>query len=155
MKIKASITGIMILFFCNAKAENFLTIEYLDGETAKEQLANVSKIVFDSDENISLNLNDGYEKDYGKISDVQKIVFMDIEKMETHLVRATSMKIYPNPSTETISIEGLEDGQIVHIYSISGKLEQTSKESAINVSNLSNGEHIVVAGNLTAKIVKK
>jgi len=145
----------MLTACCVAGAETILTVEYLDGKTAQKELAKVSRIVFDGSQNISLDLNDGNTKDLGNVSNVQKIVFADGELASVDQTNATSVKIYPNPTTESISIEGLEQGQQVKIYSISGKLAQVSNESVINVSSLSNGEYIVVVGQTVAKLIKK
>lgn len=153
--LKTLITGLMLTACCVAGAETILTVEYLDGKTAQKELAKVSRIVFDGSQNISLDLNDGNTKDLGNVSNVQKIVFADGELASVDQTNATSVKIYPNPTTESISIEGLEQGQQVKIYSISGKLAQVSNESVINVSSLSNGEYIVVAGQTVAKLIKK
>lgn len=153
--LKTLITGLMLTACCVAGAETILTVEYLDGKTAQKELAKVSRIVFDGSQNISLDLNDGNTKDLGNVSNVQKIVFADGELASVDQTNATSVKIYPNPTTESISIEGLEQGQQVKIYSISGKLAQVSNESVINVSSLSNGEYIVVVGQTVAKLIKK
>ncbi len=153
--LKTLMTGLMLTACCVAGAETILTVEYLDGKTAQKELAKVSRIVFDGSQNISLDLNDGNTKNLGNVSNVQKIVFADGELASVDQTNATSVKIYPNPTTESISIEGLEQGQQVKIYSISGKLAQVSNESVINVSSLSNGEYIVVVGQTVAKLIKK
>lgn len=153
--LKTLITGLMLTACCVAGAETILTVEYLDGKTAQKELAKVSKIVFDGNENISLNLNDGNTNDLGNVSDVQKIVFADGQLSSVDQSKAVSVKIYPNPTTESISVEGLENGQQVKIYSISGKLAQVSNEPVINVASLENGEYIVVVGNNVAKMIKK
>lgn len=153
--LKTLITGFMLTACCVAGAETILTVEYLDGQAKQEQLAKVSKIVFDGSENISLDLNDGNTKALGNVSSVQKIVFADGVLTSANQVNATSIKIYPNPTTESISIEGIEDGQQVKIYSVSGKLAQVSNDSVINVASLANGEYIVVVGQTVAKMIKK
>lgn len=155
MKIKNLISGFMLFACLGVSAETILTVEYLDGKTAQEQLAKVSKIVFDNGENISISYSDGGSKDFGKISNTQKIVFAEGEISSVEQSSAASVKIYPNPTTESISVDGLSEGQEVKIYSVSGKLAISTNESVINVGNLSNGEYIVVAGQTVAKIIKK
>lgn len=153
--LKTLITGLMLTACCVAGAETILTVEYLDGKTAQKELAKVSKIVFDGNENVSLNLNDGNSKNLGNVSNMQKIVFAEGDLSSLTQSNAVSVKIYPNPTSESIIVEGVEDGQQVKIYSISGKLAQVSNESIINVGSLANGEYIVVVGQTVAKLIKK
>lgn len=155
MKLRTLMTGFIFSACIGAGAETILTVEYLDGKTAKTQLAKVSKITFDANQNVGLTYPDGNAKDLGNVSTVQKIVFADGDLSSVGQVASSAVKIYPNPTTESISIEGLEDGQQVNIYSLSGKLAKSTNESVINVSNLANGEYIVVAGQTVAKLIKK
>lgn len=152
---KTLITLFSLMACYCANAESILTVEYLDGNKAKEQLALLSKIEFNGNGNITFDYVSGGSKDFGNVSNTQKIVFSDGDLSSSKQGTASSISVYPNPSSETIRIEGMRDGQVVKIYSVAGKLERTSNESTINVSNLSNGEYFVVIGQTVAKLIKK
>jgi len=54
----------------------------------------------------------------------------------------TEVKLYPNPASDFIKIEGAT-GAIIEIYDLSGKLIMTSESSEINISNLKSGIYII------------
>ncbi len=153
---KTLITLFSLFTLYGASAETLLTVEYLEGKSAQEQLAKLSKIEFDGKGNMTFNYNNGSTKDMGNVLNTQKIVFTEGEWTSAKQVAATQVvRIYPNPTTETIGIVGKESDQVVKIYSTTGNLVQTSNESNINVSKLPNGEYFVVIGQTVAKMVKK
>lgn len=154
-KTLITLFSLMLMACYCANAESILTVEYLDGNKAKEQLALLSKIEFNGNGNITFDYVSGGSKDFGNVSNTQKIVFSDGDLSSSKQETTSSISVYPNPSSETIRIEGMRDGQVVKIYSVAGKLERTSNESTINVSNLSNGEYFVVIGQTVAKLIKK
>lgn len=145
-----------LLTCCFANAETILTVEYLNGQEAKEQLAVLSKIVFDKSGNMTFSYNSGDSKNLGNVSDVQKIVFAEgeitsIEKQTS----GTSIQIYPNPTAESISIVGMKEGETVRIFNQLGVLTLTSQSSEINVNQLTNGQYFVVVGETVVKLIKK
>lgn len=145
-----------LLTCCFANAETILTVEYLNGQEAKEQLTILSKIVFDKSGNMTFSYNSGDNKNLGNVSDVQKIVFAEgeitsIEKQTS----GTSIQIYPNPTAESISIVGMKEGETVRIFNQLGVLTLTSQSSEINVNQLTNGQYFVVVGETVVKLIKK
>lgn len=145
-----------LLTCCFANAETILTVEYLNGQEAKEQLAVLSKIVFDKSGNMTFSYNSGDSKNLGNVSDVQKIVFAEgeitsIEKQTS----GTSIQIYPNPTAESISIVGMKEGETVRIFNQLGVLTLTSQSSEINVNQLTNGQYFIVVGETVVKLIKK
>lgn len=138
-----------------ASAETILTVEYLDGSEKKEQLEKLSKIVFQNG-NIAFDYNSGETKDFGSLSNTQKIVFSDgvLTKVDDQS-SDVMVQVYPNPTAESISIVGKKDGEFVKIYNMLGTLVLYSQESEISVSSLANGSYIVVVGNSIIKLIKK
>lgn len=145
-----------LLTCCFANAESILTVEYLDGKEAQEQLAALSKIVFDKSGNMTFSYNSGNTKDFGNVSGIQKIVFAEGEltNVETQL-SGTKIQIYPNPSAETITIVGKNEGEIIKIFNQQGVLALTSSASEINVNQLADGQYFVVVGETVVKLIKK
>lgn len=72
-------------------------------------------------------------------------------------VEETSISIYPNPATSTITLSGI-NGNVV-IYDIMGKKVKTMDISegfaTIDVSSLPNGLYIIHAGTASTKFIKK
>lgn len=54
-----------------------------------------------------------------------------------------SAKIYPNPTSDTFSIEMENEIKSIEIYSLQGQKVMTSNEKNVNISNLSKGMYLV------------
>lgn len=65
-------------------------------------------------------------------------------------------KLYPNPVTDVLYIDGVQDGSLIHIYDSSGRkvMAPNLEHHCIPVSNLNNGLYFIVIDNLRAKFVK-
>ena len=65
------------------------------------------------------------------------------------------IKIYPNPASTTLNIQGLPDKWLIEVYDITGKLAMSSegktKECTLDVSGLQAGLYIVEIINQTNK----
>ena len=60
----------------------------------------------------------------------------------------TSFSIYPNPTSQSIYVKGIENIKSIKIYSILGSLQkEVSQSSQINVSELASGVYIVKVDN--------
>ncbi|MEL6650212.1 MAG: discoidin domain-containing protein, partial [Bacteroidota bacterium] len=66
------------------------------------------------------------------------------------------LQVYPNPATSAILIDGLEEGEVVQIYSMLGNLVATSQTRKVNVATLTKGIYIIrVEGRKPVKFVKE
>lgn len=155
--MRKTLIGVFSLLSCYfANADTILTVEYLDGKDAKEQMEKLSKIAFDNSGNMTFVYNNGESKDFGILSNTQKIIFS--EGVLTNVddrSSASSIHVFPNPAEETIKVVGLADGESVKIYNMVGTLVLVSQSSVINVSHLADGQYLVVAGNSIIKLIKK
>jgi hypothetical protein len=73
-------------------------------------------------------------------------------------VKTKALRIYPNPSSDLLYIEGMTEAEELVIYASNGKVvmrERISAQQALNISILANGIYFVRAGNYTGKFVKK
>ncbi len=71
---------------------------------------------------------------------------------------ATEMSVYPNPAKDVINLSGVENGTIIRIYDMTGKvvMQLTATENTqINVSGLNKGVYVVAAGASKVKFVKE
>ena len=67
------------------------------------------------------------------------------------------MSVYPNPTTEYVNLEGIEEGSLVTIYNLQGivVLETTFNNQPINVKELSNGMYTLQVEGVSVKLLKK
>lgn len=153
---KTLICVFSLLSCCFANADTILTVEYLDGSEKKEQLEKLSKIVFDQNGNMTFDYNSGDTKSFGNLSNTQKIVFSDgvLTNVASHPSSA-SIQVVPNPASESISINGMQEGDVVKVYTMVGSLVLTSQEPEINVAGLADGQYIITVGNSVIKLIKK
>ncbi len=72
-------------------------------------------------------------------------------------VSAINLSVYPNPTTEYVNLEGIEEGSIVTIYNLQGivVLETTFNNQPINVKELSNGMYTLQVEGVSVKLLKK
>ena len=145
-----------LLSCCIANADTILTVEYLDEKEQKEQLEKLSKIVFDINGNMTFSYNSGESRDFGNVSNTQKIIFSEglLTKVDNQS-SVSPIQVFPNPTTETVTVLGKKDGEIAKIYSITGNLVLSSQDSEIDVSQLVDGQYLMVIGNTILKLIKK
>ena len=70
-----------------------------------------------------------------------------------------SNTIYPNPTDETLDIKGLEETDIIYIYSMSGQLLDMHKSiTPLNLSKYSSGLYLIKSisenGEHISKVIK-
>ncbi len=139
-----------------ANADTILSVEYNDGNNSKEQMEKLSKIAFDKSGNMTFVYNNGDTKDFGILSNTQKIIFSEgVLANVDDRSSASSIHVFPNPTEETIKVVGLADGESVKIYNLVGTLVLVSQSSEINVSHLADGQYLVVVGNSIIKLIKR
>lgn len=71
---------------------------------------------------------------------------------------ATKLCVYPNPAKEVINVAGVENGTLIKVYDMTGKLvvQQTATENTqINVSGLNKGVYVIAAGEHKVKFAKQ
>ena len=70
------------------------------------------------------------------------------------------LAVYPNPATDKITIDGVENISSIKVYSISGRLEkEVFNSNQVDISNLASGIYLVKVSNgnavLSEKIIKQ
>lgn len=78
-----------------------------------------------------------------------------IEKIETN--ETALFRIWPNPASSYIHIEGIETGESVEIYDLTGRRISTSvfEGAIISTENLTPGMYLISAGGQTARLIVK
>lgn len=72
--------------------------------------------------------------------------------------QAAELSVYPNPAKDELHVSGVENGTLIKVYDMTGKLvaQQTATENnAINVSGLNKGVYVVAAGSSKVIFVKE
>ncbi len=72
--------------------------------------------------------------------------------------QAAELIVYPNPAKDELRVNGVENGTVLLVYDMTGKLvaQQTATENTvINVSGLNKGVYVVAAGERKIKFVKE
>ena len=67
--------------------------------------------------------------------------------------KSDRFSIYPNPASNSITIEG-NLGSTISIYSVNGQLVKTTSKRNIDIAQLVPGQYFVVSGNDVQKLVK-
>ena len=155
--MRKTLIGVFSLLSCYfANADTILSVEYNDGNNSKEQMEKLSKIAFDKSGNMTFVYNNGDTKDFGILSNTQKIIFSEgVLANVDDRSSASSIHVFPNPTEESIKVVGLADGESVKIYNLVGTLVLVSQSSEINVSHLADGQYLVVVGNTIIKLIKR
>ena len=72
------------------------------------------------------------------------------------LSAATRFKIYPNPTSETLTIQSDEPINLVEVINTAGQVLLTSKHQAIDISQLQNGiYHLWINKQSTLSFIKQ
>lgn len=58
-------------------------------------------------------------------------------------INSNAISLFPNPADKHITIKGLENVELVEVFSINGNLVKVSKETTINLENLAKGLYFV------------
>jgi len=64
------------------------------------------------------------------------------------------LQVYPNPSNGIFRVNGLEPGQILHIFNAAGQEVLTSNQAEIDLNNVESGIYFLNAGERIVKLFK-
>ena len=133
-----------------------LVVEALDGTTQVYDMAVVSKLDFTTSGSLKVLKTDG-TADTKAISETRKVVFSAEDAPSTAIAEtsASTLKVYPNPAKNEITVEGANDD--ILIFSANGSLVSTTKaadKAVINVSSLADGVYVLRSGDSSARIIK-
>ncbi|MCQ2203064.1 MAG: T9SS type A sorting domain-containing protein [Bacteroidales bacterium] len=167
MKQKLLTLFVVLLIGSAAWAQTLkgLKVEKLDEQTFNEALSKIARIVFEANGDIVIQYNDEslpsekigsrsegmanivFTKSNGNVSVGNTTAIGDVETVE--------FSVYPNPVADHVHVNGLKQGQMVHIFSMEGRLVMVSKDADINMSGLKEGIYLLQAGKQIVKLIKK
>lgn len=145
-----------------------ITVEYINSGTSDyvQVLSIIGKLRFEVKDQVRhaiIKFRDSQlaDEDLGPIADINRISFWvldegntqtDVKEVESENISVTA---YPNPTADHLHIVGLQDGQVVKIFSSDGKTIYLGKDSDIDMRGMSNGIYLLQVGKEVVKIVKK
>lgn len=83
------------------------------------------------------------ENGQNEINDAGAIYVFDVDLMNSKEFNSSSVKIYPNPTSDWIKIQSQEKIKQTQILALNGKLIQTSNHSEISIKHLPKGIYIL------------
>ena len=123
----------------------------------------------DNDDNYSntamfyVNTSNGEMKYIGKLLDriVEVSALFAVQTVTPQGIataQAAELSVYPNPAKDELHVNGVENGTMLLVYDMTGKIvaQQTATvNTVINVSGLNKGVYVVAAGERKIKFVKE
>lgn len=148
----------LLLMAVGMMAQTHLKIVPLSDAEQQMAIAQIGKIIF-ADDKMCLYDNSGTLLGSTSVAQIDKIVFVDNNNATSYdEAGVINLQIYPNPTQESLSVRGLQDGQVVRIYSLQGQLLQsaavTDGVAQLYVGGLQNGTYLLQAGAQAVKIIK-
>lgn len=75
------------------------------------------------------------------------------EKSAEILNKETPIRVYPNPATERLFIDGLPVDALVHIYDMTGRLVLNDNQATMSISSLHSGIYNLIVINIAGEII--
>lgn len=147
----------LLLIPCISSAQADITISLKNGGVVSYNIAESGCLLFKKD---TMKIRTDASKDLMPIalSTVQKMEFSTPGTTGAEGALSTSQfKAFPNPVVNYLYLFGVENGEMVQIYSSAGVLIRESAYSAsgLNLSDLSVGTYVVKVNGVSIKISKK
>lgn len=153
---------IMFLSINNAYSEMFMKLELLSNEEYNKSLFIIGKILIDKDVLSLYDRNNNLLAEQN-LNEVKEISFTkDINTTTPTNDKTISTKpqiiIYPNPTENTLIINGTNENDIIRIYSMDGNLlfqeNSNTTKRTLNVNELSSGTYLLQVGINIVKFIK-
>lgn len=154
MKIRLFLS-MLAIFFANQLLANEVTqcvAVSADGSETTYALLDIKRIEINAtDSKASMTI---LNKDGVYSSEYQKILFAesatDIEELGI-----SSIFVFPNPVSNTLYIQGVDDDAALEVYNLTGKFIIKEKGTELDVTSLNQGTYILRINNQYVKFIKK
>ena len=159
--MKKLFTFFALLLFCGATmAEDCFVVVPLSNEEQATAISEIGYLQF-IDDNIVLFSFSGSELGRTPLNQVRKILFADTTPTDSEGFHNTEVgiRLYPNPTSDMLIIDGADESQTIRIYSIDGQLIHSQAvmngRTVLNVATLSQGDYLLQIGGEVVKFIKK
>jgi len=150
----------LFLLFVSLLSSNLLAqsivINKTNSDSQEKDLSSLQKIRF-CDGAIVLRFSDN-SVEAMPVSEISKILFTNISNSISKLEMNPAVKVFPNPTSDILKINGLEEETEYSIYNLNGTRLLTGKINSgelINVSSFQKGIYILTIKSLTFKVCKQ
>lgn len=134
-------------------------IERLVGQDLTYAIAQVGKLTFAND-SVYLVAHEGNILGKEAQAKTHKIAFSNVENpTDASEVSICDFHVYPNPTSDHLTISGLEAGTVIRIYANDGKLIETTtadnNTATLPVSHLAQGTYLLQINTQIIKFIKQ
>lgn len=154
MKIKLFLS-MLAIFFASQLLANEVTqcvAVSADGYKTSYVLADIQRIEINATNSKAsmtiLNKDGVYSSEYQKILFAESAT--DIEELGI-----SSIFVFPNPVSNTLYIQGIDDDASLEVYNLTGKSVIKDKGIELDVTSLNQGTYILRINNQYVKFIKK
>ena len=164
MKHLISTLVVFTVFAVNALfADLAMRIEYINSEEYQATISSIARWEIDgANEKFRLVALDGTVlAERNLYDDIRRIVIFDDNegntvKTEDNLL---SINVFPNPTQETLYVDGINSGETIRIFSLDGQMLLSSTAGngtiSLSVKSLSNGVYLLQIGTEIVKFIKQ
>ena len=140
-------------------AQPSIIVERLVGQDLTYAIAQVGKLTFAND-SVYLVAHDGNILGREAQAKTRKILFgMAETPSATQEVSVADIRVFPNPTSDHLTVSGLEAGTTIRIYANDGKLLETTtaegSTTVLPVSHLAQGTYLLQINTSIIKFIKK
>ncbi len=143
-----------------ADGADYIHVVQLEGSDYVKALSTIGRIEF-ADNNVTVVDN---TKDHNilfscPIANAKKILFNNDGSSSTAIVPANedssvSIKAFPNPAAEYVTVTGLAEGETIRLFDLQGKSVKQTVETTVSLTGLPAGVYFLQAGQEVVKIIK-
>ena len=132
-----------------------LVVQTRTGTDLTNDIAKIGKWMFEN-QNLLLIGKDGAILAQEPIDNVRKIIFTNNPASDINNVfESNTYIVYPNPTQDALHIKGATDTTPVRVYTMDGKLVNSTKGQIINVQSLATGTYLLQIGTQVARFIKE
>ena len=142
----------LLLVWAGSMYATDLRIESLHGEARNFALSSIGKIVFEGNM-LKLVDNSGEVLVSQRVADISKITFKDASSFLS--VPQADIKIYPNPASDMVMIDGLDQPAKITLFTISGQIIKSEVGTQLQVSDVPHGDYLLLVNNQVVKLIKQ
>ena len=164
MKHLFLVVGLCLMLTIPIRAEQALRLEYLDGTDKVELLSNIARWEIDgANEQFRLVALDGTILAEKHLYDeMRRIVFFEKQGPGPGVNLDDAERViavYPNPTSSLLYLEGLNQGEMIRVFSLDGQLLMSQMAGAVNtsldLSALQTGVYLLQINTEFVKIIKQ
>ena len=162
MKHLFFVVSLFLLLTIPLRADLSMRIEYLDETEKTELLSNIARWEIDgANEQFRLVALDGtILAERNLYDDIRRIAFVDYNGPTVSNDNANKMfSIYPNPTSSSLCIEGLNQGETIRVFSLDGQLLVSQTAGAVytslDLTSLQTGVYLIQINTEFFKIIKQ